>query len=473
MNRIFRRKFFFLSISFLFFLFPLSSEALTVRVLLESGVSSATISAPHSIFLHDASGKKTTHAGAVRLSMSSARSVLVDGKTRALPVTLESSAPLMFGKTRFRGNIRISGAPDGLAVINVVDSETYLRGVLKMEANPAWPNEALKAQAIVSRTYALRRISGSNGREYDVSDSIESQVYRGVNAEDPRCDAAIRSTQGIVLSYGGSIAFTPFHSDSGGNTADIRDVWGGSYPYLSGLKEPVSYTSPNSVWKRQLSASEIESILLRLKKSVGRISNVSVQAADSAGRAVTLLFSGSGGRVSVKAHDFRMAAGPSVIKSTLFTITPNGSPAVASAAPTSKPRPEEIAGSRQTSAKPRSIPLSTTPMSFREEQALMTLTEQGAFSTEELLDMLKRPETRKGYLIEAINRSKDSNKPRGVLPTEPNSGSGGGQSFLFTGKGWGHGVGMSQWGAKAMAEAGWSHKEILRHYYPGTELTRR
>jgi len=380
---------------------------------------------------------------------------------------------MMFGKTRFRGNIRISGAPDGLAVINVVDSETYLRGVLKMEANPAWPNEALKAQAIVSRTYALRRISGSNGREYDVSDSIESQVYRGVNAEDPRCDAAIRSTQGIVLSYGGSIAFTPFHSDSGGNTADIRDVWGGSYPYLSALKEPVSYASPNSAWKRQLSASEIESILLRLKKSVGRISNVSVQAADSAGRAVTLLFSGSGGRVSVKAHDFRMAAGPSVIKSTLFTITPNGSPAVASAAPTSKPRQEEIAGGRQTSAKPRSIPLSTTPMSFREEQALMTLTEQGAFSTEELLDMLKRPETRKGYLIEAINRSKDSNNPRVVTPTEPNSESGGGQSFLFTGKGWGHGVGMSQWGAKAMAEAGWSHKEILRHYYPGTELTRR
>jgi stage II sporulation protein D len=112
-------------------------------------------------------------------------------------------------------------------------------------------------------------------------------------------------------------------------------------------------------------------------------------------------------------------------------------------------------------------------MSFREEQALMTLTEQGAFSTEELLDMLKRPETRKGYLIEAINRSKDSNNPRVVTPTEPNSESGGGQSFLFTGKGWGHGVGMSQWGAKAMAEAGWSHKEILRHYYPGTELTRR
>jgi stage II sporulation protein D len=293
MNRIFRRIFFFLSISFLFFRFPLSSEALTVRVLLASGVSSATISAPHSICLHDASGKKTTHVGLAPAfnefrTISSCRR-----KTRALPVTLESSAPMMFGKTRFRGNIRISGAPDGLAVINVVDSETYLRGVLKMEANPAWPNEALKAQAIVSRTYALRRISGSNGREYDVSDSIESQVYRGVNAEDPRCDAAIRSTQGIVLSYGGSIAFTPFHSDSGGNTADIRDVWGGSYPYLSALKEPVSYASPNSAWKRQLSASEIESILLRLKKSVGRISNVSVQAADSAGRAVTLLFSGS------------------------------------------------------------------------------------------------------------------------------------------------------------------------------------
>ena len=473
MNRFFPRTFFCLSISLLFFVFPFPSEALTVRVLLESGVSSATVSSAHSISLHDASGRKTTHGGAIRLTMSSARSVLVDGKPRTLPITLASSAPLAFGKTRFRGNIRIAGAPGGLALINVVDSETYLRGVLKMEANPAWPSEALKAQAIVSRTYALRRVFGSRGREYDVSDSVESQVYRGVNAEDPRCDAAIRSTQGMVLSYGGTIAFTPFHSDSGGNTADIRDVWGGSYPYLSGSKEPVSYASPNSTWKRQLSASEIESILLRLKKSVGRVSNLSVQASDRAGRAVTLLVSGSGGRASVKAHDFRMAAGPSVIKSTLFTVTPNGSSAVASAGPTSKSKPEDIVANRQTSAKTRSIPLSATPMSFREEQALMTLTEQGAFSTEELLDMLKRPETRKGYLIEAINRSKDSNRPRVVPSAEPNTASGGGQSFLFAGKGWGHGVGMSQWGAKAMAEAGWSHKEILRHYFPGTELTRR
>ncbi len=473
MNRIFSRKLFFFSLSFLIFLFPLSSEALTVRVLLEDGVSSATISSAHSISLQDASGRKTTHGRSVRLTMNSARSVLVDGKPRTLPVTLASSAPLSFGKTRFRGNIRIAGTAGGLTVVNVVDSETYLRGVLKMEANPAWPTEALKAQAIVSRTYALRRISGSRGREYDVSDSVESQVYRGVNAEDPRCDAAIRSTHGMVLSYGGTIAFTPFHSDSGGNTADIRDVWGGSYPYLSGSKEPVPYTSPNSTWKRQLSASEIESILSRLKKSVGRVSNVSVQASDGAGRAVILLVSGSGGRVSVKAHDFRMAAGPSVIKSTMFSVAQNGASPVASTASTSKSRPDEVVGSTQTSGKPRSIPISSTPMSFREEQALMALTEQGAFSTEELLDMLKRPETRKGYLIEAINRSKDSNRRRVVPPAEPYSASGGGQLFLFAGKGWGHGVGMSQWGAKALAEAGWSHKEILRHYFPGTELTRR
>ena len=473
MNRIFLSKSFFVLLSLVIFFFPHPSEAQTVRVLLESGISTATISSAHSISLQDASGRKTTHGGTVRLSMSSARSVLVDGKPRTLPVTLSSSAPLLFGKTRFRGNIRIAGTADGLSVINVVDSEAYLRGVLKMEANPAWPTEALKAQAIVSRTYALRRISGSNGREYDVSDSTESQVYRGVNAEDPRCDAAIRSTHGMVLSYGGSIAFTPFHSDSGGNTADIRDVWGGSYPYLSGSKEPVSYASPNSDWERRLSASEIESILLRLKKSVGRVSNISVQTSDRAGRAVQLLVSGSNGRASVKAHDFRMAAGSSVIKSTMFSVTASGAPSIASAAPAPKSRPQEIVGNTQTSGKNRSIPLSTTPMSFREEQALMTLTEQGAFSTEELLDMLKRPETRKGYLIEAINRSKGSNRPRVTPPTEPYSGSGGGQSFLFTGKGWGHGVGMSQWGAKSLAEAGWSHKKILQHYFPGTELTQR
>jgi stage II sporulation protein D len=448
------------------------SEASTIRVLLANGVSSAVISSARSVSLQDASGKRTTHPHSVHCTPVSSRSVLVDGKMRTLPLTLSSSAPLAFGKARYRGAIRVVPARAGLSVINVVDSETYLRGVLKMEANPAWPTEALKAQAIVSRTYALRRVSGSGGREYDVSDSIESQVYRGVNAEDPRCDAAIRSTAGLILSYAGAVAFTPFHSDSGGNTADIRDVWGGSYPYLSGAKEPIAYDSPNSSWKTRLPAATVESILSRMNKSVGRVTNVTVQSSDAAGRAVTLLVSGSNGRVTVRAHDFRMAAGPSVLRSTAFSITPEGDSSVPrkSGAMTAGSTNRAISPT-PAQEKSRIIPVSSTPMSFREEEALTALTEKGVFSAEELIDMLKRPETRKGYLIEAINRSKNG-APQGIATIVPANASGG-QSFLFTGRGWGHGVGMSQWGAKSLAESGWTYTKILQHYFPGTELTRR
>ncbi len=109
-----------------------------------------------------------------------------------------------------------------------------------MEINPAWPMEAVKAQAIVSRTYALRSMRQNNGKNgFDLRDSVLSQVYRGINAEDKRADQAISATRGIVVFHGGNLAFTPFHSDSGGATADVTAVWGGSMPYLRGVNEPI------------------------------------------------------------------------------------------------------------------------------------------------------------------------------------------------------------------------------------------
>jgi stage II sporulation protein D len=103
-------------------------------------------------------------------------------------------------------------------------------------------------------------------------------------------------------------------------------------------------------------------------------------------------------------------------------------------------------------------------MSAAEERQLTALTEQGVFNAEELMDMLLNPEKRKGYLIRALRTRRPETPSQPSVPSSPSGG------FVFRGKGWGHGVGLSQWGAKTLAEKGWDHKKIIQFYFPGVTL---
>lgn len=176
----------------------------------------------------------------------------------------------------------------------------------------------------------------------------------------------------------------------------------------------------------------------------------------------------------MKSHNFRMAAGSNVIKSTILTITPPGGKIPVTQPnpqplPAAAPAPEPLAAL----ASPSDIPTSLTPMSASEELKLTQLTEQGAFNSEELMDMLMNPDKRKGYLVKALRTTRPETptvKPQPQPVPQPSTSSP--DCFVFTGKGWGHGVGLSQWGAKALADQGWDYKKILDFYYPGTKLDR-
>jgi stage II sporulation protein D len=114
-------------------------------------------------------------------------------------------------------------------------------------------------------------------------------------------------------------------------------------------------------------------------------------------------------------------------------------------------------------------------MTPSEERQLIILTEQGVFNAEELMDMLLNPGKRKGYLLRALRQPRPAKPSQAPSPLLPDLGPSGatGDLYLFSGKGWGHGVGMSQWGAKALADSGWTCEQILRFYYPGTVLGRK
>jgi stage II sporulation protein D len=168
---------------------------------------------------------------------------------------LQLTGPLVFRRGKypvglahlFRGSIEIDSAKGKLQAINTVPLEGYLYGVVPQEMPDAWPAQALQAQAVVARSYAL---SHRTGGSFDVYGDQRSQVYGGIAAESPAATAAVDATRAQVVTYDGKVATTPYFSTSGGRTASAAEVWGGGKapPYLVSVPDPYDTLSPYHNW---------------------------------------------------------------------------------------------------------------------------------------------------------------------------------------------------------------------------------
>ncbi|MDR1915760.1 MAG: SpoIID/LytB domain-containing protein [Synergistaceae bacterium] len=439
-----------------------------IKIGIADGVKSGKISGK-GLVLTDAKGTKVSLGDGSVIAVSG-NGISAAKKNLTLPVRVSAKGGLGWENVRYRGSLSLVRGGGGFTVVNELDLESYLRGILKMEMNPEWPFEALKAQAILARTYAAKNRGRFAARGYDLDATENSQVYRGVNAEDPRTDRAVAETKGMVLTWSGATADIFYHSDSGGSTADVSHVWGGTIPYLKTRAEPVNYTSPYSTWQATVSAAQISSIMSNMGKNVGRVSSVEVAQRDSAGRAIALRVTGDLGSSVIKAHAFRMAAGSSVIRSTNFNISGASGTSPAAAANLS-PAPTKPANASQVAANLVSFSGNIDP--------LIEMTKGNVFTNAEMLDMLMNPDKREEYLKIGFQRISGKQTPQPAQPPQPKEDKPYPQikttsngSFVFSGKGWGHGVGLSQWGAKAMAENGSRCEDILAHYFPGTKIGR-
>lgn len=423
-----------------------------IKIGVADGVSSGALLGS-SLILRDSGGTVVNASEGTQVTLYGS-DISVSGRALSLPVSVSASDGLGWDKTRYRGTLSIIKASKGFTVVNDVDIENYLRGILKIEMNPAWPQEALKAQAIIARTYAVRNKGRFAAKGYDLCSTAASQVYRGINAEDPRTDAAVIATAGMILTWDGKPADTFYHSDSGGATADIAHVWGGGRPYLQPQRELVSYTSPYSTWQVTLSASQLSTLLSRIGSPVGNVASVEVSQNDSVGRAVQLRFRGDLGTTDVKAHAFRMAIGGNIIRSTNFDIT-------AGTGDTPYVKTPYVTPPSKPSAKPSS----------GKEDELVEMTRRGVFTKLELMEMLSNPDKREEYLKLGLSRMQGKmppQQPKPWMPAQPSDANA--PVFTFSGRGWGHGVGLSQWGAKAMADSGMTCQDILSHYFRGTVI---
>ena len=259
-----------------------------------------------------------------------------------------------------------------LDVINRLNLDDYLKGVIPFEGNPKWALESLKAQAVVSRTFALTKMLARRDQEYDVSAGLISQVYAGKQIEDKKTDQAVDATRGEVLLYKGKIFPAFFHSTCGGATAAADLVWRVKpLPPLGGVECKFCQRSPHYKWEAVITPAEIKQKLAKQEMPVQDVLGIRTDKVDKTGRAHKLVIQSTWVEKVVDADAFRVWVDPMRLKSNLITkIT-----------------------------------------------------------------------------------ARDG-------------------AFVFKGRGWGHGVGMCQYGMKYLGEIGYGYQEILGYYYPGAQVSK-
>jgi stage II sporulation protein D len=300
-----------------------------VRVLLVAGSKRVVISSPSPFSVRDASGKShKVPAGRQELGPGLKLKLAAASEAKALPGPLVLAAgadPLSVGGRAYRGTLRVSAA-GSVRVVNTVGLEPYLMGVVPSEMPDRWPDEALQAQAVVARTYALRHLH--KGGDFDLYSDTRSQVYGGIAAESESASAAVSATVGVVVLYKDQLADTFFFSSSGGRTANVQDVWTGSapIPYLVSVPDPYDTLSPYHDWGP---LRFTPAVLGRRLGARGSLIDIKADTAAS-GRVRTLTVVGSKGERTISGSDARRALG---MRSTWFRIgmlslTPPAAPVV-------------------------------------------------------------------------------------------------------------------------------------------------
>lgn len=336
---------------------------------------------------------------------------------------------IQFEKSKYRDIISFIIKDDEILIINNVKLHNYLYGVLPREVGSSFSYEALKAQAIASKNYAFSNINKHKNDGFHLCNSTHCQVYGGYDGEHDTINRAIDETIDIFLTYNGDLISTPYHSNSGGYTENSEDVWGGMSPYLRSVKDDFSLNTPSSTWDMEITPLEIKNKLLAAGIDVGDVLDMDIIEKTPAGRISKLKIKGSKKEEIITGDKLRSIMGNTLFKSTAFEIIKSG-----------KASANYVYAVSADSKTPLKVDLNNSYI---------------------LKDILPNLSNRN-----AKKRMVSPNTSRDFLETAPKP-----LSFKFTGKGYGHGVGMSQWGANEMAKKGYDYKEILSHYYTNIDFT--
>jgi stage II sporulation protein D len=280
-----------------------------VRVLLAEGRPSVKISSTKPFRIVDARGKTRTLKAGTR-NLVPARLVKLNLK---LPLRYEpGAAPLQLDGEAYRGTLVVHRRADSLTIVNRLPLDRYLRGVVPWEMPEDWHPEALRAQAVVARSYALATLKA--GTLFDLYPDTRSQVYGGIKAEEDSTNRAIGSTAGQVVTWQGRVATTFYHSTSGGRTSSNAEAWPGSpaVPYLVSVADPYGWRSKWNRWGPfLLTPADIGQRL-----GAPAVRDLVVTRGPS-GRATEVTIKGANGVRRILSSDFRRALD---LRSTWFSV---------------------------------------------------------------------------------------------------------------------------------------------------------
>ncbi|MEW5736249.1 MAG: SpoIID/LytB domain-containing protein [Thermodesulfobacteriota bacterium] len=291
----------------------------TIRVRILSGEPGIMAASPQGLQARDPAGRSVADGESLSLACAGEDVAVNGGPPCLAPLLLSSpSGAVTLNGKAYRGEVLVSCDATGLQAVNRLDVESYLYGVLPREMPASWPREALKAQAVAARTFALYAAARRKDADFDLSADTGSQVYGSMDAERPESNRAVDETRGQTLLFGGDLAMAYFHSDSAGHTEDAAKVWGTGIPYLSGVPDPFTADLPSGTFSQRLSFDEIQSALGG--ESPGRVTGLSAGPVSESGRMESVIVTGTRGSVPVNANRFRLLVGPAKIRSTRFTI---------------------------------------------------------------------------------------------------------------------------------------------------------
>lgn len=249
--------------------------------------------------------------------------LLLKGKDIGAFARITASGPISIRDKSYAGWIEIQKSSDRFYIVNQLGLEEYLEGVIKYEMSPKWPMEALKAQTVLARTYAAQKIQKPRSELYDLTATVEDQVYSGAGEKDPATDQAIRETSSEVLYYQSGPADVFYHSCCGGQTESAEFVWAGvARPYLKSVKCNFCSECPNYFWRFPDAGAANGGFLAGELGYEGEEADViKVTEFSPSGRALKVKVNFKGGHsAEITGNDFRVRLGRDGVRSTFFKI---------------------------------------------------------------------------------------------------------------------------------------------------------
>ena len=375
----------------------------------------------------------------VALTESGRAFLIFDNPNKYGMVAGANGEPIFLNGRGYRGSVEFYRNGAGVTAVNVLGVEDYICGVVASEMLLG-NDESIKAQAVACRSYFYTRRGVHGSAFYDVCDAVHCQNYLGTEKETERSNCAVMATAGLMAYYDGEVINATFFSSSGGATANSEDVWSNRIPYLRSVADP--YENTGKVWERSFTLGELTVLLNKNGASIGEAVGVMIEAVTEAGRVTRLAVNGTNGTHILEREDIRNFFAPSsggYLESRVFTIA----------------GAEIKAGHNIYAAGADGVPLSVSVAA-----GLHALAPDGTIE-----NISARPGENKIFIEGA-----DSAESVALGQTPGVTSVSTGDTVTFIGRGYGHGVGMSQHGANAMAEAGFNFYEILKHYYTGIEV---